>query len=277
MPARRLVVAVCLLLSVGAVFAQTPAPPGKSDPISGTWTGDIGLTDDTRFPVTFDLTFDGASAISGTVKGPGSATLKGGAFDTKTNLLKLEVQVDNDGRPASPFLFEGIAVNGVATGRVNADNQTGTFKLARDGASPTDGFQAGSSDNSEHFRKGFSELSEWITKSASLVPADKYSYRPVQTVRTFGQLIGHIADGYDFYCGRAAGKNVQWSDAGEKGKMDKVTLAQRLKQSTDACSAVFSGKGDNGQLLANIAHASLHYGNVITYLRMLGLVPPSSS
>ena len=31
-----------------------------------------------------------------------------------------------------------------------------------------------------------------------------------------------------------------------------------------------------GPLMANITHANLHYGNVITYMRMLGLVPPSS-
>ncbi|HEY7474015.1 MAG TPA: DinB family protein, partial [Vicinamibacterales bacterium] len=119
--------------------------------------------------------------------------------------------------------------------------------------------------------------SAWVTKSAALVPPDKYTYQPTKTVRTFGQLIAHVADAYDYYCGRAAGKDVQWSDATEKGKLDKVTLAAKLKQSTDACTAVFNGKGDPGQLLANIAHTSLHYGNVITYLRMLGLTPPSSS
>jgi uncharacterized damage-inducible protein DinB len=135
----------------------------------------------------------------------------------------------------------------------------------------------GAADTSTHLRKGFAEVSDWVTKSAALVPADKYSYRPVQTVRTFGELVGHIADGYDFYCGRAAGKNVQWSDDAAKGKTDKATLVQKLKQSTDACAAAFEKGGDTGQLLANIAHTSLHYGNVITYLRMLGLVPPSGS
>lgn len=30
------------------------------------------------------------------------------------------------------------------------------------------------------------------------------------------------------------------------------------------------------RLMGNVAHSSLHYGNAITYLRMLGLKPPSS-
>lgn len=275
MSLRHLVVASSVVLSFATVAAQTPQAPGRvTDPISGTWTGDIGLTDDTRFPVTFDLKFDGTSAISGTVQGPGPAQLKGGTFDSKTNALKLEVQV-NDGTP-SPFLFDGIAVNGVATGRVNGGGQTGTFKIAKGGVDATPSGPASAADTAALFRKGFEEVSGWVTKSAALVPADKYTYQPVKTVRTFGQLVAHIADAYDFYCGRAAGKNVEWSDATANGKLDKATLAAKLKQSTDACTAVFNGNGDPGQLLANLAHTSLHYGNAITYLRMLGLVPPSS-
>jgi hypothetical protein len=38
-------------------------------------------------------------------------------------------------------------------------------------------------------RKGFEEVNDWVTKAADMVPADKYSYRPVDTVRTFGELI----------------------------------------------------------------------------------------
>jgi uncharacterized damage-inducible protein DinB len=276
MSARDLVVACAAVLSLATVAAQTPQAPVKTtDRISGTWTGDIGLTDDARFPVTFALKFDGTSAISGTVQGPGPAQLKTATFDPKTNALKLELLVSDDGQPA-PFVFDGVAVNGVATGRVSGKGQTGTFKIARHAADATAAPQAGP-DTSAMFRKGFEEVSAWITKSAALVPADKYTYQPTKTVRTFGQLIAHVADAYDYYCGRAAGKEVQWSDVTEKGKLDKVTLAAKLKQSTDACTAVFNGQGDPSQLLANLAHTSLHYGNVITYLRMLGLTPPSSS
>ena len=276
MPLRHLVVAGAAVLSFATVAAQTPQAPVKAtDPISGTWTGDIGLTDETRFPVTFELKFDGSSAVSGTVKGPGPAQLKTASFDPRTDLLNLEVQVSDDGG-SSAFVFEGIAVNGLATGRVTGNNQTGTFKLAKITGDATANAQAGGADTAALFRKGFEEVSGWVTKSAALVPPDKYTYQPVKTVRTFGQLVAHIADAYDFYCGRAAGKNVEWSDATANGKLDKATLTTKLKQSTDACTAVFNGNGDPGQLLANLAHTSLHYGNVITYLRMLGLVPPSS-
>ena len=148
--------------------------------------------------------------------------------------------------------------------------------IAKGAGSPATAQQPAAGDLAKGLHHGFTEVSGWVTKAADLVPADKYSYRPVGTVRTFGQQIAHIADAYNYYCATAAGRKVQWSDAIEKGATDKAALVQKLKQSTDACSAAYGAKSQAGQLMANIAHANLHYGNIITYMRMLGLVPPSS-
>ena len=123
--------------------------------------------------------------------------------------------------------------------------------------------------------KSFGQLSSWIVTSADMVPADKYSYKPVATVRTFGELVGHIIDGYNYFCGRAAGRNVQWSDANANGKTDKDSLVPKLKEAIDACMPVH-GAGHTGMLIQNYGHTNLHYGNIVTYMRMLGLVPPSS-
>jgi uncharacterized damage-inducible protein DinB len=126
-------------------------------------------------------------------------------------------------------------------------------------------------------RQGFGEVADWVSKSAEMVPAEKYSYKPVDTVRTFGQLIGHITDSYNFFCSRGAGDKVEWSDPVEKGTTDKATLVPKLKQALDKCNAVYSSStGNTAPLMNNIAHTSLHYGNIITYMRMLGLKPPSS-
>jgi uncharacterized damage-inducible protein DinB len=136
--------------------------------------------------------------------------------------------------------------------------------------------QPGNKDAAAALRYGFGEVSGWVIKAADLVPADKYTYQPTKTVRTFGQLIGHIADGYNYFCATASGRKVQWSDAIEKGSTDKATLVQKLKESTDSCNAAYGGSAQVGQLMNNIAHTNLHYGNIVTYMRMLGLVPPSS-
>ena len=126
-------------------------------------------------------------------------------------------------------------------------------------------------------RKGFQEVSTWVWKSADMVPAEKYNYKPVDTVRSFGQIIGHITDSYNYYCAQGGGTKVEWADPAEKGNTDKATLVPKLKEALDKCNAAYAA--DNGQLpplMENIAHTNLHYGNLITYLRMMGMKPPSS-
>ncbi|HVT37671.1 MAG TPA: hypothetical protein VHE78_01380 [Gemmatimonadaceae bacterium] len=139
--------------------------------------------------------------------------------------------------------------------------------------------QPAAGDAATAARKSFGEVSGWVTKAADLVPAEKYSFRPVQTVRTvrtFGEVVGHVADAYNYYCGLAAGREVKWSDAIEKGLTDKATLVPKLKQALDGCVEAYAASGKIGPLIDNVAHTSLHYGNIITYMRMLGMVPPSS-
>jgi uncharacterized damage-inducible protein DinB len=125
-------------------------------------------------------------------------------------------------------------------------------------------------------RKAFNEVAAWVVASAEKVPADKYEYKPVQTVRTFGQLIGHVADGMNYYCANGAGKPTQWSDPVEKTVSGKTALVGKLKTSVAACNSVYAAAGQWQPLIDNVGHTNLHYGNIITYMRMLGLVPPSS-
>ena len=132
-------------------------------------------------------------------------------------------------------------------------------------------------DVSTELRNGFNEVNGWVTKAAETVPADKYNYRPVDTVRTFGQLIAHITDSYNYFCANAAGNKVEWSEAVEKGGTDKDTLLPKLKEAVGRCNTAYSsGNAQLRPLFINVGHTSLHYGNLITYMRMLGLKPPSS-
>jgi uncharacterized damage-inducible protein DinB len=125
-------------------------------------------------------------------------------------------------------------------------------------------------------RRSFIEVSAWASRAADMVPAEKYSFRPAETVRTFGQLVGHLADAFNYYCAQAAGRNVEWSDAIEKGITDKAELVQRLKQAYETCTPVYTSGGSFRALVDNVGHTSLHYGNIVTYMRIMGLTPPSS-
>ena len=132
-------------------------------------------------------------------------------------------------------------------------------------------------DVSTEMRNGFNEVNDWVMKAADMVPADKYSYRPVDTVRTFGQLIAHITDSYNYFCAHGVGNKVEWTTPIEKGATDKDTLLPKLKEAVGRCNAAYSsGNAQLRPLFTNIGHTSLHYGNIITYMRMMGLKPPSS-
>ena len=271
MKLRHLFTGGCAMLFATALLAQ------NADPVSGTWTGLIGPGTSPQFSVTLDLKFDGKSAVTGTIAGfPTPGEVKVGSFDPATGALKL--QMGEAGNTQVMLVAEGTVVLGSATGRVTAaDNSTGTFKFAKGGAAhPAAAPRAQPNDALAAARGGFEEASAWVTKAAELVPADKYTYRPVATVRTFGQLVGHVADAYNWYCSNAAGKKTEWADPVEKGNTDKATVTAKLKQAADGCKSVYASGGQFRELLGNVGHTSLHYGNIITYMRMMGLVPPSS-
>jgi DinB superfamily len=149
--------------------------------------------------------------------------------------------------------------------------------IATSQPTPVAAQEPGKTNPSVAVKKGFEEVSGWVTKSAEMVPAEKYNYKPVDTVRTFGQLVAHITDSYNFFCARGAGQKNQWSDAVEKGTIDKATLVPKLKEAVDKCNTVYGSESSQVvPLFENVAHTNLHYGNLITYLRMMGMKPPSS-
>lgn len=262
MKLRRLLVAWSILLGAGSIAAQSP----PADPISGRWQED-GHT-------LLDLTFDGRGAVSGTImagRPDNLAPIKTGTFDPKTGVLKLAGDAAHpDTGAVIPFVIDGTLANDVLNVNATFGTNDKVTKALRRAAQPA------GNDTAVALRKSFGEVSGWVTRAADLVPADKYTYRPAPTVRTFGQLIAHVADAHNYYCARATGKNVAWSDPIEKGSTDKVTVVLKLKQSIEACDAIYSGTGQAGALISNVGHTNLHYGNLITYMRMLGLVPPSS-
>jgi uncharacterized damage-inducible protein DinB len=132
-------------------------------------------------------------------------------------------------------------------------------------------------DVSTEVRNGFNEVNGFVMKAADMVPADKYNYKPADSVRTFGQLIAHITDSYNYFCINAAGTKVEWSEAVEKGGAEKDTLLPKLKEAVDRCNTAYSSNSSKLRpLFINVGHTNLHYGNIITYMRMMGLKPPSS-
>src|SRR5687767_9380694 len=121
----------------------------------------------------------------------------------------------------------------------------------------------------EEVKKGFNEVNDWVVKAADMVQAEKYNYKPTDTVRTFGQLVGHILDSYNYCCAHAGSNKVEWLTPVENGSTDKDTMKPKHREAVSRCSAAYDAKTSQfGPLFANVGHTSLHYGNIITSMRM---------
>jgi uncharacterized damage-inducible protein DinB len=131
----------------------------------------------------------------------------------------------------------------------------------------------------------------YITKAVAQVPQDKLSYQPTKEVRTMAQLFGHIANSSGMICATAAGTKPSASGDAEKltakADLEKAVAAgfavcdQAFKTVTTANANepvdLFGMKHTRlGALGFNAAHLFEHYGNVVTYMRINGMVPPSS-
>jgi uncharacterized damage-inducible protein DinB len=133
--------------------------------------------------------------------------------------------------------------------------------------------------------------SGYLLRAAEQMPESDYAFRPVATVRTFGQLIGHVAGSQNAFCAAAVGDPERAEDEVEKSMTTKAQLVAALRASseycrrayaqTDAAAAqsitLFGEKQTRMWALAlNATHDGEHYGNVVTYFRIKGMVPPSS-
>ncbi len=131
-----------------------------------------------------------------------------------------------------------------------------------------------------------------ILKSAEKMPEEHYSFKPTPEVRSYGQLLGHIANASFMICSRAAGTPSPSKTDIEKTVTAKADLIKALNEAFTYCDGVyakmtpqaatetvkfFTGMTPKlGVLTFNTAHNFEHYGNIVTYLRMKNIVPPSS-
>lgn len=134
-----------------------------------------------------------------------------------------------------------------------------------------------------------------ITESADLMTEANYSFKPVDSVRTFGQILAHLAGANYVICAAAKGeKSPHAEDAFEKSATTRAQIIKAVADSHAYCDGAFAagddkrlgepiempfgmGKGARATaLVMNIGHVNEHYGNLVTYFRLKGIVPPSS-
>jgi uncharacterized damage-inducible protein DinB len=137
----------------------------------------------------------------------------------------------------------------------------------------------------------FEIVSGSLIRGAEKMPEADYGFKPTPEVRSFGQLVGHAADAQMMFCSAVNGDKRSTTRV-ESTKTSKADLVQALKDATSYCEKVYSGMTDAeapkmikffGQdsakltvLSFNNAHSDEHYGNMVTYLRLKNIVPPTS-
>lgn len=128
-----------------------------------------------------------------------------------------------------------------------------------------------------------------FVKAAEKMPEENYSYKPVDAVETFGQRVAHIADPQLATCSGMTGERKMGT---AKSKTSKSDLVAAIKESFDACDKAFdaltdanamenvaAGRGQQPRIAALygiVVHANEVYGAMGVYMRIKGIVPPSS-
>jgi uncharacterized damage-inducible protein DinB len=137
------------------------------------------------------------------------------------------------------------------------------------------------------------QVKGYILKTAEAVPENLYAFKATPEVRSIAQLLGHIADGTNSICGNAGGGKAAPLGA-EKSMTTKAQLTKALADAFAVCDAVIAGMTDaqamettkffiggmstRGMIIAfNTAHNFEHYGNLVTYMRLNKIVPPSTA
>ena len=131
-----------------------------------------------------------------------------------------------------------------------------------------------------------SNMQDKIMKAADAMPESKYSYRPTKDVRSFAEILNHVADISYILCSNVKGEATP---ATATAKGSKTEIIAYLKGSFDYCDRVYSGftdahlndpadfwgaKTNKMFILTQVGnHDALHYGNLVTYLRINGLEP----
>ena len=141
-------------------------------------------------------------------------------------------------------------------------------------------------------RPHYQRVRDYILRAADQMHEADYAFRPTPEVRSFGELLGHIASTQFLFCATALDEQPPTKEDFEKTRVTKATILEALHASFSYCDRAYAMidrrattrvRSDDrseqiplSMLVLNIGHDFEHYGNLVTYLRLKKLVPPSS-
>jgi uncharacterized damage-inducible protein DinB len=159
-------------------------------------------------------------------------------------------------------------------------------------ASTSKGEQASQANPFSTYNKIFyARMKTILVSSAEKMPEESYNFKPTEAVRSYGQIVGHVADAQYNFCSLALGETNPGLKI-EQSKTTKADLVAALKDALAYCDKAYDSMTDAsgiqtvklfgmdmpkfGVLNINNAHDMEHYGNLVTYMRLKNIVPPTS-
>jgi DinB superfamily len=141
-------------------------------------------------------------------------------------------------------------------------------------------------------QRSYAGLKANILKAADKMPAESYSYRPTPEVRTFARVVNHVTEAQLHSCGTLNETAPATLAKVPPETADKATIVAALQASFAECDKAYAALGDTNLLQtftlgpstrprisfawANVSHDNEQYATLALYMRLKGLVPPSS-
>ena len=141
-------------------------------------------------------------------------------------------------------------------------------------------------------QRGYAALKGNILKSADRMPAEDYNYKPTLEVRTFARVVNHVTEAQWHSCGAINGTPAEAQPKLPEETADKATVVAALNASFAECDKAFASLGEGnllqmiktgptmrsrlGIVWGTVSHDNEQYATLALYMRLKGLVPPSS-
>lgn len=141
-------------------------------------------------------------------------------------------------------------------------------------------------------QRSYAGLRSNILKAAEKMPADSYAYKPTPEIRTFARVVNHITEAQTRSCSAATGTAGSALPPVPAETVEKAAILQALQASFNECDKAFAALTDGnladmlaagpakrsriGLMWGTVSHDNEQYATLALYLRLKGLVPPSS-
>jgi len=133
----------------------------------------------------------------------------------------------------------------------------------------------------ETLHKYFTGVNAQVLEMAKDFPEDKYNFRLKPEMRSFGEVIVHIASGNVYAAKAGRGEKVNWDELDPKNYRTKAEIVALLEKSIADANAALKAFPEGPQKILEpwigvMEHSGEHYGLLVAYYRANGIVPPAS-